>query len=370
MLITTAFLSFALTVFYLLLISSLMKGWNNIPDFVSKNEMVKDDQAILIKPSIVIACKNEERNLPHLIEAFQQQSYQDFELIWVNDFSTDNTAQMLQTSLVKFTDSKILQSPKPGKKHAQALGIKTASNDFIITTDADCVPDSKWIQTLVEFQHKQQADLIIAPVKFNDGHTYFAKLQELEFATLVGSGLAAAGNGKAIFCNAANMAFSKRSWLDSQSDLHQEEISGDDVFLLHAIKKRKGKIVPLLSPDAVVMTTPSPDLKSFLHQRARWASKSFKYTDWDSIATGLTVSTINVLLLVLFFVGAFYPKIWNLWGMIFLIKFFVDYIFLLKIKDFFRLKFSFRMVLSLSFLYPLYVGLVGLKSVFRRKKDW
>ncbi len=370
MLIATAFLSFALITFYLLLTLSLIKGWKNIPAFVKKNELAKVDEAVCIKPSIVICCKNEERNLPALIEALQKQTYSDFEIIWVNDFSTDKTEQILQASLVKFADSKILQSPEAGKKHAQALGIKAASNDFIITTDADCVPHPKWVQTLVEFQHKQQAALIIAPIMFHEGKSFFTKMQQLEFATLVGSGLAAAGHGRPIFCNAANMAFSKQSWLSSQADLHPEEISGDDVFLLHALKKNGAKIIPLISPEAMLITAAKPNLKAFLNQRTRWASKSAKYTDLDSIATALIVSGINSLLLVLFFMGMFYPKFWNLWGIIFLIKFFIDYVFLLNIKDFFQLKLSFGKILALSLLYPLYVTTVAFWSVFKPKNKW
>ena len=370
MLTTTALLSFALTVFYLLLIFTLIRGWHRIPDFVNKTKLKKGGKAILPKPSIVICCKNEEQNLPTLIEALRNQTHQDFELIWVNDHSTDNTLSILQNSLGLFAKAQLIQSPKPGKKQAQRAGILATTRDFIITTDADCVPHPLWIETLVEFQHKQQADLIIAPVRFNGGNSFFAKLQQLEFATLVGSGLAAAGNERPIFCNAANMAFNKESWLKSQADLHAEEISGDDVFLLHAIKKRKGKIAPLLSPGAFVITAPNPNLKTFIHQRTRWTSKAAKYTDWDIIATSLIVSAMNALLLVLFFMGIFYKEIWNLWGFVFLIKFFTDYIFLLRIKDFFRLKLSFGMILSLSLLYPLYVGAVGLRSIFRNKNNW
>lgn len=370
MLSTTAFLSFALTIFYLLLVFTLIRGWHRVPDLVGKTELKKEEKAILPQPSIVICCKNEEQNLPTLIEALRNQTHQDFELIWVNDHSTDNTLPILQNSLSLFAKAQLIQSPKPGKKQAQRAGVLAAANDFIITTDADCVPHPRWIETLVEFQHKQQADLIIAPVRFNGGNSFFAKLQQLEFATLVGSGLAAAGNERPIFCNAANMAFNKESWLKSQADLRAEEISGDDVFLLHAIKKRKGKITPLLSPDAFVATTPNSNLKAFVRQRTRWASKAVKYTDCDSIVTGLAVGAMNALLLVLFFMGIFYKEIWNLWGSVFLIKFFVDYIFLLKIKDFFRLKLSFGMTLSLSLFYPLYVGAVGIRSIFRNKNDW
>ena len=53
-------------------------------------------------------------------------------------------------------------------------------------------------------------------------------------------------------------------------------------------------------------------LEAFVRQRTRWASKAVKYTDCDSIVTGLAVGAMNALLLVLF-LGIFYKEIWNLW---------------------------------------------------------
>lgn len=342
-------------------------GWNKL----SKESKEVDTHKIDISQevSLVICCKNEAHNLPALIEALKQQSVSNFELIWVNDNSTDETLEILEDSVHYFADAKVLNSPFTGKKQAQQLGISSAKANFIITTDADCKPDTKWIEFFLNFQEKHHADLIIAPIKLADGVNTSQRLQQLEFATLVGSGMGAAGAGFPIFCNAANMAFNKQIWIDCQNDMHNNEISGDDVFLLHCIKKRKGNIKVLNISESIVETNPVKTLKEFVNQRKRWASKSSQYQDVATIFTALNVSLINIFLILLFFTSIFFPSVWKIFVFVFLFKFITDYSFLANIKSFFRLNFSVVDVFLLSVIYPFYVVL-GICSLFKKRNKW
>lgn len=354
---------------YLALIVAFVRGWAKTPFFDAEFTSIQH-QSEREKPSVVVCCRNEAHHLPALIEALRSQHCQSFELIWVNDHSTDQTQQVLEDSLIYFTDAQIIQSPLPGKKHAQRAGILAAKGEFIITTDADCVPSSTWIETMVNFQSQQQADLIIAPVKFYRGKSLFTRIQQLEFATLVGSGMGAAGAGMPVFCNAANMAFTKQAWLDSAGDLHEEVLSGDDVFLLHSIKKRKGKVAVLKSMQAMVVTGYQKTLKSFCRQRLRWASKTPEYKDVDTIVIGLIVAAINLLMPVLAVSAVFYLQLWLLLGVVFLLKLMIDALFLMTIRPFFQLKITMLGILLLSFFYPFYVIGVGVFSSFQNRRKW
>ncbi len=354
---------------YLSLIVVFIRGWVKTPFYDAEITPTQEESA-QDKPSVVVCCRNEAHHLPALIEALKSQSCQSFELIWVNDHSTDQTQEVLEKSLIYFADAKIIQSPVPGKKQAQRAGILTAKGEFIITTDADCVPASTWIETMVDFQSQQQADLIIAPVKFYRGKSLFTKLQQLEFATLVGSGMGAAGTGMPVFCNAANMAFRKQAWLDSAGDLHEEVLSGDDVFLLHSIKKRKGKVAVLKSMQAMVLTGYQKTMKSFCRQRLRWASKTPEYKDVDTIVIGMIVAAINLLLPVLAIIAVYNLQIWLLFGVVFLLKLLIDRLFLMTIRPFFQLKITVLHVLLLSLLYPVYVAGVGVFSVIHKRRKW
>ncbi len=354
---------------YQSLIVVFIRGWVKVPFFDAEITPTQHESA-QDKPSVVVCCRNEAHHLPALIDALKSQSCKSYELIWVNDHSTDQTQEVLEKSLIHFTDAKIIQSPVPGKKQAQRAGILAAKGEFIITTDADCVPASTWIETMVDFQSQQQADLIIAPVKFYRGKSLFTRIQQLEFAILVGSGMGAAGAGMPVFCNAANMALTKQAWLDSAGDLHEEILSGDDVFLLHSVKKRIGKVAVLKSMQAMVVTGYQKTLKSFFRQRVRWASKSSKYKDGDTIVTGLIVTVINLVLPVLVLFAVFQPQLWFLFGVVFLLKFLIDSLFLITIRSFFQLKISVSHVLLLSLLYPVYVVGVGMFSVVHKRRKW
>ncbi len=350
---------------YLFLIFIFIRGWYQVPYFKGSADVVSD-----LKVSLVICCKDEAHHLPVLIDALRNQSFQDFELIWVDDHSMDETLQVMEQSRAYFSNMQIIHASAKGKKLAQQAGILAASGELIITTDADCIPASMWLESIVDFQTQQHADLVIAPVKLVQGTKLFTRIQQLEFATLVGSGMAAAGADMPILCNAANMAFLKQAWLESRFDLHEEELSGDDIFLLLSIKKRKGKIAVLKSRDAMVMTGYKKSLKSFINQRRRWASKSSKYTDLHVITTGVVVAGVNFLLFALFFTALLFPQLWFVFLVVFIIKLMMDVFFLQVIQPVFLFKLNIVHVLLLSVTYPVYVTLVGLSSLLWKKKDW
>ena len=350
---------------YICLILIFIKGWYQVPYFKGNENVIPD-----FKVSLVICCKDEAHHLPVLIDALRNQSFQHFELVWVNDHSEDDTLQVIEQSRTYFPGMQIINSPSKGKKLAQQAGILAASGELIVTTDADCIPAEKWLESIVDFQTQYHADLIIAPVKLVPGTTLFTRIQQLEFATLVGSGMAAAGTDMPILCNAANMAFLKKAWLESRFYLHDEELSGDDVFLLLSIKKRKGKIGVLKSRDAMVMTGYKKTLKAFINQRRRWASKSSKYTDWHMISTGIIVAGVNFLLFALFLIVLCIPQLWLVFLSVFIIKLMIDFFFLQFIQPCFQFKLKIVRVLVLSLVYPIYVTFVGLSSLLWKKKDW
>jgi len=350
---------------YLFIIFIFIKGWNKIPYFE-----IKSTTEIQNRISVVICCKNEAHHLPTLVEALKAQSYKEFELVWVNDHSTDETLQIMNASVRFFEHVQIINSEANGKKHALKAGIIAASGDLIVTTDADCVPGEHWLESICNFQQQQPADLIIAPVKLFQGSNLFTRLQQLEFATLVGTGMGAAGAGMPILCNAANLAFTKQAWLESAADLHEEEVSGDDVFLLLSIKKKNGKIAVLKSREAMVVTGYKKSLTSFINQRRRWASKSSKYTDWHILSTGIIVAGVNFLLFALFVLVFFLPQLWFVFLSVFFIKLITDNFFLQFIQPCFLFKLNVLNVFVLSLAYPVYVTVVGISSLIWKRKKW
>lgn len=350
---------------YLLLISLFVIGWRRTTEFVStsKNDIYK-------RVSVVVAIRNEEIFLPGLIRSLQVQNYKNFELVLVNDHSTDTTRMIMEEALHYFQNIQLIDAIGIGKKNALKEGILKAKSELIITTDADCIPLSSWIETILNFSNQFSFDLLICPVKYSDRKSLFAKLQQLEFTSLVASGVGAAGSGRPIMCNAANLAFTKKAWLESQKDLHAEEQSGDDIFLLQSIKKRKGIVRFLRSEFAFVETRPSETVKSFIKQRRRWASKSTSYADWHIIITAVLILSASLLDLFLMVYSIFNPQYFILLLLFFCFKYLLDTLLLINVRHFFKLKKIFLMSLILSVIYPFYIVFVGVSSIITKPKNW
>ena len=352
-------------ILYVALLSFFFIGWRRIPVFV-----VNENEVIITKISVIVACRNEEDHIQQLLSCLAQQSYQDFELIVVNDHSVDATRELILSAQTTFPTIKLLDAVGFGKKNALKEGIYCSTGDLIVTTDADCMPSHLWLETIVSFYGKYPADLIICPVKLSVKDSLFSKLQLLEFSSLIASGAGAAGAGMPIMCNGANLAFTKSCWLVSQNDLHEEELSGDDMFLLESSKKRRGIIRFLKSESAFVMTEPSGTLGEFIKQRRRWTSKSPAYTDWQIILTAFAVLSINIVSLILLLISFFSSTVLIVFLSAFLLKYILDTFFLYSVRSFFQINNIWIYSFILSVLYPFYVVYVAFSTFLFKPGTW
>jgi len=352
-------------ILYFALISIFITGWRSIKGFVPKG-----DELIRTKISVVVACKNEENHVRQLISCLAQQSIQNFELILVNDHSMDATRNYIKGAQISYPKIKLLDATGTGKKNGMKEGILYSSGELIITTDADCIPSYHWVESIACFYEKYKSDLIISPVKLSCDNSLFSNLQVLEFTSLIASGAGSAGAGMPVLCNGANLAFSKKSWLNSQNDLHEDEMSGEDMFLLESIKKRGGTIRFLKSESAFVTTEPSGTLVDFMKQRRRWTSKSSAYTDWQIILTACVILFMNLLLVSLMALSFFYLKALIVCVSIFLFKYVLDTIFLFSVRNFFQLNNIGIYSFLLSFIYPFYIVFIAFSTLVIKPIKW
>jgi cellulose synthase/poly-beta-1,6-N-acetylglucosamine synthase-like glycosyltransferase len=235
--------------------------------------------------SVVVACRNEQKNLPLLLNSIAGQDYPKglFEVIIVDDNSTDRTFE-IASDFTGPGNIIAINNRGKGKKQAIRTGINASSGILIITTDADCRMGKRWIRTIAAFYEKHKPDMIICPVQIGLKAGFFGRFQELEFLSLQGITAGSVFSGDATLCNGANLSFTREAYLNNTDNLHFEIASGDDIFLLHSLKKqiRSRKILWLESPDTVVTAASSPTVGSFLKQRRRWISKGKAYSDGSS----------------------------------------------------------------------------------------
>ena len=353
-------------IYYCTFVTFFIKGWYRTPYFRPS----KTEKNFSGSISVVIACRDEEEYLPQLLNGLKQQSKQQFEIILINDHSTDRSVELMLKAKEDFPDLKIINALGYGKKNALREGIYAASGDFIICTDADCLPEKEWIETISAFQAQQDCDLIICPVKMLNGKGVFSQLEILDFTSLIASGAGAAGMGKPILCNGANLAFKKDIWLKNSENLHDELLSGDDMFLLESVVRQNGKVRFLKSKQAFVSTFSVGSISRFFNQRQRWASKSPSYTNKTLIAVACSVFGISLLQVFLFFYSIFVPFYWLLFASLFALKYAFDFSLLYSVRLFFDLKGVLFYSFLLSLFYPFYIVYAACSALFCKQTSW
>ena len=360
-------ISFFILFSYCLLMFIFINGWMKTATYMAT------DNEFTTKCSIIIAARNEAGHIENLLSDIIQQKYprELFEIIVVNDHSEDNTAEIVSffqqgnaISLINLIEN------STGKKAALAEGIKLSNGELILTLDADCRIGKRWLMTIVSFYKENNPSLIMGPVDFKPQKKFWNKIQNLEFLSLVGTSACAINNEQAFLCNGANLAYKRKIFFQLDDPFSNEISSGDDVFFLHKVKKIPNSSIQFIkSIDAVAYTKENKSVKSFISQKVRWASKSSKINDNESLVFIAIISGMNLLLLILFFLSFISPTILFIFLACFGIKTIVDFAFFKQILPFFKKENLLKQIPLTNFFYFLYFALMIILSLII-KPSW
>lgn len=226
--------------------------------------------------SIVVAARNELKNLKKLLPLLAAQQYLRFEILIVNDRSTDGTPSFLRkmmnlypnlrTVTIKYTPDHVT-----GKKYALTLGIKVAKYDIILLTDADCRPASnhwiKWMSHPLRMDKDKKIVLGHGAYERHPGllnsliqyETLFTAIQYFSFALW-----------KAPFMGVGrNLAYRRRFFLENNAFRGHWRINGGDDDLFVNQNGHGKNISVVIHPDSMTISKPQPDWKSFFRQKNR-----------------------------------------------------------------------------------------------------
>ena len=328
-----------------------------------------------INISILIAARNEGTNIEKLLQSLYNQSFDKakFEVIIVDDHSTDNTSKVSEHFRVLYPEMnlKILKATGSGKKQAISQALHTAENELVMVTDADCELPEHWIESMVGYFVQNNLKMLLGPVLLSPANTLFEKLQVLEHLSLIASTAGSAAINMPVMCNGANMMYDRQAALDVEKYRTDMKIaSGDDMFLMEQFIKHYGSysVKFLLDNEAIVKTETKPNLKSFFRQRKRWASKTKAYTNWKIIATALIVLMFN-LSIVFFFAAGFFMKVfWIFFVLYVILKTLIDFPILKRITHFMQQQKLLRWMFPLEFIYPFYVVFTAFSGLFTNVK--
>jgi biofilm PGA synthesis N-glycosyltransferase PgaC len=335
---------------YIILLLKIRRDLSRIRQFSSVN-------ACSSFISVIVACRNESNNITKVLKDIALQDYPAslFEVIIVDDNSSDQTFN-IASGFTEIKNLKVLKNKGSGKKMAVASGVDSAKGELILTTDADCSMGKRWISTVASFYTLHKPDLIICPVVLKSSQGFFSKFQELEFLSLQGVTAGTAIAGASTMCNGANLAFTKEVFLNHSKNLHYEIPSGDDVFLLHSVKKDKGfGIMWLESGDATVTASASGTISLFLSQRRRWISKGKAYNDRSTIILAIVTFVTILTQIVILISGFFRPAFFLVFAAFVVLKSIPDFMLLLNTAKRYGKRDLMRWFIPSQLVYPFYV---------------
>jgi len=232
--------------------------------------------------SVIICARNEAENLKELLPSILNQFYPEFEVIVVNDASTDGTADVLahfkqQYPQLYVTGIEPREGYSGGKKLAQTIGIKAAKFDQLVFTDADCKPASpNWIRHM-QSNFLSQTEIVLgygahAPCKgllnkWIRTDTVYIAMQYLGFALA----------RKPYMGVGRNMAYRKELFFKNKgfaSHLHIP--SGDDDLFVNETTNKYNTTVEL-HPESFTYSRPAPSWQKWMLQKRRHLGTSNAY---------------------------------------------------------------------------------------------
>lgn len=209
--------------------------------------------------SIIICSKNESQNLSRFLPSVLEQNYPQYEVIVVNDGSTDESAGVLGELEKQYKHLYSTYIPEEAKylsrkKLAATVGIKAAKYDIILFTEASCEPVSKeWISRMCgHFSGEKSIVLGFSPMVKSSGFKMKFAAYDLFFDGLRYLSLALAnhpyrGVGR-------NMAYKKSHFFEQKGFsrfMHLQ--AGEDDLFINQIAKRENTSVEI-RPESLTST--------------------------------------------------------------------------------------------------------------------
>ena len=330
----------------------------------NEQSIISTDQTPVV--SVVIAARNEEKNLPDLIQDLVHQEYplDRLEVIIIDDKSTDSTAKILREAaesfaVIKYIRVEKLSTKMTPKKHALTLGIEMAKGDVILTTDADCRLGKLWVSSMA-YSVIQQDSISIGYSKVA-GELFFERIQMLDFLGIITANAGAGGWGHFWSGTGQNLAY-KKSDFEAIGGFEpvKDKISGDDMYLVQSISKLKSGMINI-DVNSFVTTTAMPTFPDFINQRIRWSSNSKDNAMKSHLFLAFLSSAFlcNATLLLSFLFG-------HSWLFLFLLKFIFEGSAVILGGKLFNTKVNPIVYVAWALAQPIYIPFVGLMGLQNR----
>jgi len=332
----------------------------------------KDEQTVstdLPPVSLVMAARNEYHHLRKNLPSLLNQDYPDYEVVVVNHASDDETADYLKEMQQRYPRLKVVNIERDlnffhGKKFPLSIGIKSASNDILLLTDADCAPVSKqWVKKMAS-RYDDSTEIVLGVGLYSKEKgflnrvirydTFLVAMQYLSYAL---AGMPYMGVGR-------NLSYRKNLFFRNKGFISHYDLSSgdDDLFINQTAKAQNTRIE--ISPDSIVYSEPKHHWNDWFIQKRRHLSAGKKYKTRFKILLGgynLSLGIFYLTIILLLIKSTFILVLLGALSLRLFSRILIQYKILKRLEDQQLLLFSLWWEPVYMLLYT-FMGIIGLMS--------
>ncbi len=325
--------------------------------------------------SVIICARNEEHNLKKNLPFILNQQYPDFEVVVINDCSKDGTEDVLKEFMkeypfLKTTTIKEDKKFKHGKKLALTIGIKSASHEWLLLTDADCRPESEYWIDRMQRNFTTGTSIILGYGGFYTRRSLLNTIIRFDTLNIALQYFSYALAGFPYMGVGRNLAYRKSLFFNHKGFArHSHLVSGDDdLFINEAATGRNTSIE--LRPESHTRSEAKYSWKDWYLQKKRHLTTGPHYKTFTKFLLGIENMTR-----ILFYTGFIFLLAKTVWSSVILALFMFRLITMLSIFKIISRRLNEKHLLLpspiLDFLLPfLNIFILFFNYVEARRSRW
>jgi len=266
--------------------------YGKIAFFKQKNEFVRSDEPV----SVIVCARDEYYNLKENLPLLLNQDYTTFEIVVVNHGSEDETNYLLRDLADEYKNLKIVNVSQDlnfftGKKFPLSIGIKSASYEVLLFTDADCKPRSnQWLRRMAA-NFTEGTEIVIGYGAYDKAKSLLNLLIRFDTTRVAMNYLGFARFGMPYMGVGRNMAYRKSLFYRQNGFISHYRIQSgdDDLFINKAATKSNTRIE--IRPETHTISAPKSSINQWLRQKRRHLLTGGYYKPWHKFMLGLFAVT-------------------------------------------------------------------------------
>ena len=335
--------------------------------------------------SVIVCAKDAYEYLIDLVPRILSQDYPEFELVIVNDCSTDETTDYLKELVDKRPDINVVSLTQSlnffhGKKFPLSMGIKSAKHDLLLLTDADCLPENdQWIKGMVSAYGKN-TEVVLGYGPYFTRKGLLNKLIRFDTLYTAIQYLSMALAHRPYMGVGRNLSYRRELFYKNKGfTSHYTIPSGDDDIFISQVANRDNTRI-FIDPSCRVESEPKHTFGSWIRQKRRHYSTANMYKRSTNLILGTLLSSrlfyyasaITLFCLPNAFVIAsqIYLYYIVIGAFLFLHYVSMDWIYIKSAKQLGEKRLYLFFTPVYDVFFTLFTTLLGLRNTLSKPKNW